>query len=125
MELTMPFEYPGGHAKEEVALSRAAQLDAFLREVEARAFRIAQVSVRDRDDALDIVQESMIRLATKYGDRPADQWPPLFFRILTNRCTRLAPARRSAKPCVEFLRRAGREFGSAGPDRDGARPDRR
>ncbi len=85
MELTMPFEYPGGHAKEEVALSRAAQLDAFLREVEARAFRIAQVSVRDRDDALDIVQESMIRLATKYGDRPADQWPPLFFRILTNR----------------------------------------
>jgi RNA polymerase sigma-70 factor (ECF subfamily) len=85
MELTMPFEYPGGHGKEEVALSRAAALDAFLRSVEARAFRIAQVTVRDRDEALDIVQDSMLKLVTKYPDRPADEWPPLFFRILTNR----------------------------------------
>ena len=84
MELTMPFEYPGGHGKEEVVLSQAAALDIFLRGVEARAFRIAQVTVRDRDEALDIVQDSMLKLATKYASRPAEEWPPLFFRILTN-----------------------------------------
>ena len=85
MELTVPFEYPGAHGKEEVALNRAAALDTFLREVEARAFRIAQVTVRDRDDALDIVQDAMLKLAINYADRPEDEWPPLFFRILTNR----------------------------------------
>ena len=85
MELTVPFEYPGAHGKEEVALNRAAALDRFLREIEARAFRIVRVTVRDRDDALDIIQDAMLKLATKYADRPADEWPPLFYRILTNR----------------------------------------
>jgi len=81
----MPFEYPASHVKEEVGLKRAAQLDAFLRDVEARAFRIAQINVRDRDEALDIVQDAMLSLATKYPDRPQQEWPPLFFRILKNR----------------------------------------
>ena len=81
----MPFEYPGGHGKEEVALSRAAALDAFLREVEGRAFRIAQVTVRDRDEALDIVQDAMVLLVQRYAGRNADDWGPLFQRILQNR----------------------------------------
>ncbi len=84
MELTMPFEYPGGHEKQEVAVNRAAALDGFLRDIEARAFRIAQVTVRDRDEALDIVQDAMLKLATKYIDRPTAEWPPLFYRILQN-----------------------------------------
>jgi RNA polymerase sigma-70 factor (ECF subfamily) len=85
MELTTPFEYPAGDATEEVGLKRAAQLDVFLRDVEARAFRIAQITVRDRDEALDIVQDTMLRLATRYSDRPVAEWAPLFFRILANR----------------------------------------
>lgn len=41
-------------------------------------------AVRDEDAALDIVQDSMMRLAEKYGERPADELPPLFQRILQN-----------------------------------------
>jgi len=40
--------------------------------------------VRDEDAALDIVQDAMIRLAEKYADRPANEFAPLFQRILSN-----------------------------------------
>jgi len=61
------------------------QLDAFLRDVEGRAYRMTVLQVGDRDDALDIVQDAMIRLVRRYSRRPSEQWPPLFFRILRNR----------------------------------------
>ncbi len=41
-------------------------------------------AVRDEEAALDIVQDSMLKLAEKYGDRPAEELPPLFQRILQN-----------------------------------------
>ena len=41
-------------------------------------------AVRDEDAALDIVQDSMIRLAEKYYDRPAAELPLLFQRISSN-----------------------------------------
>jgi RNA polymerase sigma-70 factor (ECF subfamily) len=41
-------------------------------------------AVRGDDAALDIVQDSMMRLAEKYGDRPAEELPLLFQRILQN-----------------------------------------
>jgi RNA polymerase sigma-70 factor (ECF subfamily) len=69
----------------EGALDSGAQIEAFLREVEARAYRIALVNVRDRGEALDIVQDAMIRLVRRYADRPSAEWPPLFYRILQNR----------------------------------------
>ena len=62
----------------------AAELNAFLAGVERRAFRIADIAVRNRDDALDIVQSAMMRLAQGYADRPAAEWPPIFHRILVN-----------------------------------------
>jgi RNA polymerase sigma-70 factor (ECF subfamily) len=65
-------------------LEQAADLNAFLAGVERRAYRIAQMSVRDREDALDIVQGAMLRLATGYGRRPASEWKPIFYRILCN-----------------------------------------
>jgi len=40
--------------------------------------------VRDRDAALDIVQDAMLRLAERYGTRPAEEFPMLFQRILQN-----------------------------------------
>jgi RNA polymerase sigma-70 factor, ECF subfamily len=67
------------------ALDSGAQIEAFLREVERRAYRIALVHVRDRGEALDIVQDAMIRLVRRYADRPQAEWPPLFYRILQNR----------------------------------------
>lgn len=60
------------------------ELSDFLRSVEKRAFKRAVYAIRDEDAALDIVQDAMIRLAERYADRPATEWPMLFQRILSN-----------------------------------------
>jgi RNA polymerase sigma-70 factor (ECF subfamily) len=40
--------------------------------------------VREHDAALDIVQDAMLRLAEKYGNRPSAELPLLFHRIVQN-----------------------------------------
>lgn len=62
-------------------------LDAFLAGVEQRAYRFAYYELWDRDAALDAVQDSMLRLAERYADRPSAEWPAIFFTILRNRTT--------------------------------------
>ena len=66
-------------------MASAQELSDFLRSVEQRAFKQAVYAVRDDDAALDIVQDAMIKLAEKYGDRPAAELPLVFTRILQNR----------------------------------------
>ncbi len=65
--------------------AQAAELNRFLTQVEQSAFQVARAAVRNTDDALDIVQETMFTLARKYAHKPAAEWRPLFFRILQNR----------------------------------------
>jgi RNA polymerase sigma-70 factor, ECF subfamily len=60
-------------------------LEQFLISVERRAFKIAQLGLRNDDDALDAVQDAMMKLAQSYGSRPEEEWRPLFYRILANR----------------------------------------
>lgn len=60
------------------------ELSDFLAGVERRAFKSAVFAVRKDEVALDIVQDAMIRLAERYGDRPAAELPLLFQRILQN-----------------------------------------
>ena len=66
-------------------MASAQELSDFLSSVEKRAFKQAIYAVRDEDAALDIVQDAMIKLAEKYGDRPAAELPLVFTRILQNR----------------------------------------
>jgi len=43
---------------------------------------MAIIATSNHEDALDIVQDSMLRLAKRYADRDAEQWGPLFHRIV-------------------------------------------
>jgi RNA polymerase sigma-70 factor (ECF subfamily) len=65
-------------------LATDKELSDFLKSVEKRAFKRTVYAVRDDEAALDIVQDSMIRLAEKYAERPPAEWPMLFQRIMTN-----------------------------------------
>ncbi|HEU0225173.1 MAG TPA: RNA polymerase sigma factor [Steroidobacteraceae bacterium] len=71
----------------EAALDSERALERFLAGIERRAFRIAKLALRDQAEAEDAVQDAMIRLVRKYAGRPAEQWRPLFYRILQNRIT--------------------------------------
>ncbi len=65
-------------------LASDKELTDFLKSAEKRAFKRTVFAVRDDEAALDIVQDSMIRLAEKYADRPSAELPLLFQRILSN-----------------------------------------
>jgi len=70
--------------KEARTLQREQELNQFLAGVERRALRFAEIAVRDRDEALDLVQDAMIKLARNYAGKPEEEWTPLFYRILQN-----------------------------------------
>ncbi|MBG6114145.1 RNA polymerase sigma-70 factor (ECF subfamily) [Polaromonas sp. CG_9.2] len=65
-------------------LATEQELSDFLKSVEKRAFKRSIYHVRDEEAALDIVQDSMMKLAQYYGDKPAAELPMLFQRILSN-----------------------------------------
>jgi RNA polymerase sigma-70 factor, ECF subfamily len=67
-------------------LATERELSDFLQSVEKRAYKRSVYHVRDEEAALDIVQESMMKLAEHYGDKPVQELPMLFQRILSN-CT--------------------------------------
>lgn len=66
------------------SLQREQEFNRFFADVEKRALRIAEIAVRDRDEALDIVQDAMLKLARKYANKDYQEWTPLFYRILQN-----------------------------------------
>ena len=63
----------------------AVLLDRFLADVQARAVRMAALALGDREAALDVVQDAMEKLITRYADPPEGEWAPLFWRILQRR----------------------------------------
>jgi RNA polymerase sigma-70 factor (ECF subfamily) len=65
-------------------LATRKELSDFLAEVERRAYKQALYAVRDPHTALDIVQDAMLKLAEKYGARPAPELPLVFQRIVQN-----------------------------------------
>lgn len=60
-------------------------MNHFLADIEGRAFRMAQIATGNRDDALEIVQDSMMKLVQKYSHHHATEWKALFYSILNTR----------------------------------------
>jgi len=80
-----------------------ATLDAFLADVERRAFRLAELQLGHREDALDAVQDAMLRLVKHYRDKPAQEWTPLFWGILRRRIVDLQRRRKVRSIVVGWL----------------------
>jgi RNA polymerase sigma-70 factor (ECF subfamily) len=95
-------------------LATEQELSDFLKSVEKRAFKRSIYHVRNEESALDIVQDSMMKLAEHYGDKPASELPMLFQRILSN-CT-LDWFRRQKTRNALFSNMS--DFESAGDDGD-------
>ena len=69
------------------AESMPVPMDEFLASVEQKAYRMAFFKLHHEQKALDVVQDSMMKLVEKYSDRPNNEWPSLFFTIVRNRIT--------------------------------------
>lgn len=95
-------------------LATEQELSDFLKSVDKRAFKRTMYHVRNEESALDIVQDSMLKLAEHYGDKPVGELPMLFQRILTN--STLDWFRRQKTRNAVFTNMGDFE----GPDEDGA-----
>lgn len=84
-QLVLYWRLPSTDNSGEVALNQQSAMNGFLREVERRALRMAEMATGNRDDALEIVQDTMLGLVKRYSDRPSQEWRPLFYRILQSR----------------------------------------
>jgi len=67
------------------ATTREVALDRFLKTLERRALRMAELATGSREEALDLVQDAMFGFVRHYADKPETEWTPLFYRVLDNR----------------------------------------
>lgn len=73
--------------EKQAKISQAVRINRFLSSVQNSGYRMAQLATSDRDDALELVQESMLQLVNKYAERPDNELKILFYRILSSRIT--------------------------------------
>jgi RNA polymerase sigma-70 factor (ECF subfamily) len=96
----------------QVLAASANTLPAFLAGIERRAFRHAEIALRHREDALDAVQDAMLKLVQRYADRPSMEWTPLFWSVLRSRITDIRRRRRVRSVLIGWM-------GSATDEDDG------
>ncbi len=87
------------------AYLKTENLDQFLASVERRAFRIARFGLGNDDDALDAVQDAMLKLVKSYQQKPAEEWAALFHRILQNCITDIQRRHQTRKKWISWFDR--------------------
>jgi RNA polymerase sigma-70 factor (ECF subfamily) len=87
----------------EHSLEQHSAMNGFLQDVERRALRVAEFSVGNREDALELVQEAMLGLVRHYAQRPSDEWRPLFYRILQSRINDFHRRRAVRRRVMSFM----------------------
>ena len=89
---------------------------------------MAIYATRNHEDALDIVQDAMLRLSSKYAERESEQWAPLFFRILQRRILDWHRRRKVRRIFVSWLPGSSDSDDDnlidAAPDPNAVEPDR-
>ncbi|MBB6185628.1 RNA polymerase sigma-70 factor (ECF subfamily) [Oleiagrimonas soli] len=88
---------------DERAPSTPVSMDAFLAQIERRAWRMAKLALGDPEEAHDAVQDAMLRLVRSYRNKPADEWTPLFWGILRRRITDLQRRRKVRSIMVNWF----------------------
>lgn len=81
----MRYDSLNNSADGENTLENKQAMNQFLAGVERRAFRIAEIATSSSEDALDLVQDAMMKLVQKYAHKPEAEWGPLFHRILQSK----------------------------------------
>ena len=59
-------------------------IEQFLANIERKAYQMALMATKNEHDALDLVQNAMMKLVEKYHHKPENELKPLFYAILQN-----------------------------------------
>lgn len=68
-----------------LSASQKNALELFFNEHQTHAFKTAYALLRQQDDALELVQDAMLKLTQNYAGKSAEDWKLLFYKILHNR----------------------------------------
>ena len=60
-------------------------MEEFLKSVEKKAFRMIQIATGNTDDAMDLLQDSMMKFVRSYSKKDRAEWKPLFYKVVQNR----------------------------------------
>ena len=98
---------PGRKAERvNVANTNDDALDRFLKSLERRALRMAELATGQREEALDLVQDAMFGFVRHYAGKPEAEWTPLFYRVLDSRLNDWHRRRRVRTRWTETIARA-------------------
>lgn len=84
--------------------SKTQQLNQFFIAQEKKAYAIALMSLKNQDDALDVVQDVMIKFVEKYSKKKKQHWCSLFYRMIQNRITDFHRSNSQKKKYFSFFR---------------------
>ncbi len=69
------------------ALKQRDSLNEFFSAEEQKAFSVVRLSCDNADDALDIIQDAMLKFVSHYAGKNPSDWKPLFYKIIYRKLT--------------------------------------
>jgi len=85
------------------SMDNTAKLNQFFIAHEKKAYAIAFMSLKNQEDALDVVQDVMIKFVQKYSNKEESCWCVLFYRMINNRVIDFHRANVKNKKLFSFL----------------------